>query len=89
MPEQQKKSYIILQRQSSDQLQEEVNKHINAESADKKYLPYWPMIIENGVFYQVMTLASLVTQKVSITGWLWSVWPISWTITANVAWGWD
>lgn len=85
MPEEQKKSYIILQRQSSDGLQEEVNKYINAESADKKYLPYWPMIIENGVFYQVMTLASLATQKVSITWWLWSVWPISWSI--SVSWG--
>lgn len=80
-----KKSYIILQRQSTDWLQDEVNKYINAESADKKYLPYWPMMIDNGVFYQVMTLASLATQKVSITWWLWSVWPISWSIT--VSWG--
>ena len=84
-----KKSYIILQRPSADQLQDEVNKHINAEEATKKYVPYWPMMIDNGVFYQVMTLASLYVYKVSAsqsgTIKVSEIWG-----TVNVSWcGWD
>lgn len=85
-----KKSYIILQRPSADQLQDEVNKHINAEEATKKYVPYWPMMIIDWVFYQVMTLASLYVYKVSASqsGTI-KVSEIWWTVNVSWCWWWD
>jgi hypothetical protein len=38
--EEPKVQYMILQRQSADLLQADVNKHINATEASKKYVPY-------------------------------------------------
>ena len=88
-PEEPKVQYMILQRQSADLLQADVNKHINATEASKKYVPYWPMMIVDWVFYQVMTLASLYVYKVSASqsGTI-KVSEIWWTV--NVSWcGWD
>lgn len=86
--EEPKKSYMILQRQSADQLQDEVNKYINATEAAKKYVPYWPMMIDNWVYFQVMVLASLAIYRVS---WVPATIAVSWIWwTVNVSWcGWD
>lgn len=91
MPEEEtKKPYIVLKHTKIDALEKDVNKRMLETSANKKYVPYWPLhITEWWTFYQVMVLASEYIYKVSAAqSWTIAVSWIWWTV--NVSWcGWD
>lgn len=77
--EETKKDYIVLRHTQIETLEKNVNAKIK-----EKYVPYWPLhITEWWTFYQVMVLNTIQTAKVSITWWLWAVWPISWSISVS------
>lgn len=78
--------YMVLQRKSADELQRRVNKYINAQVDAQKYVPYWPMMIVDWTFYQVMVVASLAIYRLAWIPWTFAISGIWWTV--NVSWCW-
>ena len=80
--EETKKDYIVIKRNTVDELVNEVNAKIK-----EKYIPYWAMMFQDGLYIQTMITTELLTKMeltiktvkaVGVVAWIW------WTV--NVSW---